>query len=218
MFVYVHIPFCRQKCTYCKFALSPLVRQNEVEKYLRFLRVEIADFFKENPTQTAQSVYFGGGTPSILNAKQLQNLLDLVPKTANCEITLEANAEDITEAYVKDLEVLGVNRISLGVQTLNNQSLAEIGRNSTNGIFNALECLAKSTIKTVNADFIIGLPFVRKGEILRNVQTVLSRFRLNHISVYMLESGKYPPNYKTAITETEICDDYWQIADYLEKI
>lgn len=137
MFLYIHIPFCRRKCTYCKFALVPIVEPARIVRYLTFLAREINTFFTSaeylatNDTKI-ESIYFGGGTPSVLSTHQVAWILDTIRSHAsldsNIEITFECHPTDITLAYAQELLALGINRISLGVETLHNKSLAVIGR------------------------------------------------------------------------------------------
>ncbi len=113
MFFYIHIPFCRQKCQYCHFALTPKFNELKVRIYIDALKKEIEMFFVENPGNTIETIYFGGGTPSILTGEQLAEILDIFRKHkippaplsqgGKVEITLESNPEDITSEYLSTL-------------------------------------------------------------------------------------------------------------------
>lgn len=132
MYHYVHIPFCRQKCTYCKFALTPFVREHQIGRYLESLGQEIVTFFhdgSESGLSEVKSIYFGGGTPSVLSPEQIGRILAQFPSDRlvdGTEVTLEANPEDITGEWASGVHELGVNRISLGVQTMVPESLVRI--------------------------------------------------------------------------------------------
>lgn len=138
MYFYCHIPFCRQRCTYCTFALVPVVEEVRIAKYVAHLGHEIAQGVAG---QQVDSVYFGGGTPSVLSIEHVGHLLEQFPidaRAPDCEITLEANPEDITREYVEGLAKLGVNRISLGVQSLSATSLKEVNRSHPDTVIRAL--------------------------------------------------------------------------------
>lgn len=157
---YIHIPFCRQKCPYCKFALTPIFDEFKKRRYIEYLKKEIREYFSLSSWETknlpeeadfsyrqndsevypvdkkVQTIYFWGWTPSILSIEEIREILEcfLFYKNTPCEITLEANPEDITEDYVRSIVELGINRISIGVQTLNERSLTEIHRSNRQSI------------------------------------------------------------------------------------
>lgn len=110
MFFYLHIPFCRQKCRYCKFALTPKFDELKVRTYIDALKREIAGFFTENPDTSIETVYFGGGTPSVLTGGQIAEILEMFRRQKGfsdiSEITLESNPEDITGEYLDTLSGL----------------------------------------------------------------------------------------------------------------
>ncbi|NRH20461.1 radical SAM protein [Candidatus Gracilibacteria bacterium] len=161
---YIHIPFCKQKCPYCKFALTPVFDEFKKKRYIEYLKKEIKEYFllsswgtKDLPKEADSSycqnnsevypvdkkvktIYFGGGTPSILTSIEIKEILEYFPfyRKTETEITLESNPEDITEEYILSILELGINRISVGVQTLNETSLKEIHRSNPKSIFDAL--------------------------------------------------------------------------------
>lgn len=227
MFSYLHIPFCRQKCLYCKFALTPEFDELRVRTYIDALKREIAEFFRNPPdkggTRGLQSIYFGGGTPSILTGEQIREILDVfgeywqVQDTA--EITLEANPEDITREYVDILSTLGVNRLSLGVQTLNSEALRAVGRaESNNSILRALDILRESPMTNVSIDLIAGLPHTRSGQIAEDLERIFARISPKHVSIYMLEDEVYPESWKTSLpTEETVRNEYLSGMQWLEN-
>ncbi|MDD5769686.1 MAG: coproporphyrinogen-III oxidase family protein [Candidatus Gracilibacteria bacterium] len=233
MYCYIHIPFCESKCLYCRFASIGSLNQALIKKYLSHLLKNIQNF---KNSDFLNSIYFGGGTPSILKEVDL----DLVIKTLkgkflfkkDIEITLETTSKNITLENLNTWHKLGINRISIGIQTLNNKTLAEIGRDNKNIILNGLENLKTSKIKNISIDFIIGLPYVESGEILKDIKYILKNYDfIKHISVYMLEdyyeiieekSGfekiVYPNNWRNlGIKEENYLQEYLQIKNYLEK-
>lgn len=227
---YIHIPFCNQKCPYCKFALTPIYTTTKIQRYLAYLRKEIITFFRENPESSTpnnqKTIYFWGGTPSILTPSDIQEILKCFPFYPNqsIEITLEANPEDITKEYVENIIDLGINRISLGVQTLSDISLKEIHRCSRKNIIEALSVL-DSTITmsrkniSLSVDFILWLPYVRAWDILKNIQEVHSCFSsITHTSVYLLEDEKYPKHWREcSIAPRAIQQEYLDIVEYFEE-
>ena len=159
MFFYLHIPFCRQKCLYCKFALTPRFDDMKVRVYIDALKKEIGDFFNIHPDASIETLYFGGGTPSVLSVAQIGEIIEIFSHQKGFsyirEITLESNPEDITPEYIEGLHRLGVNRLSLGVQTLNSESLRMIGRADSNeSIFRAFESIVNGPIANVSVDLI----------------------------------------------------------------
>lgn len=159
MFFYLHIPFCRQKCLYCKFALTPKLDELKIRTYTDVLKKEITGFFTENSDTLIETVYFGGGTPSLLTSGQIGEILDILRIQKGfvsvSEITLEANPEDITPEYLAEIAELGINRLSLGVQTLKSESLRMVGRAESNEtIFRALDVIAHGPIENISIDLI----------------------------------------------------------------
>jgi len=232
LFSYLHIPFCRQKCLYCKFALTPEFDALRVRTYIDALKWEIMEFFRNPPdkggTGGLQSIYFGGGTPSILSGEQIGEILDIFRQARpvslketglnGVEITLEANPEDITSAYVETLSTLGVNRLSLGVQTLNMEALWAVGRAESNdSIVRALDILKDGPIANISVDLIAGLPHTRPGQVVEDLEEIFARVSPKHVSIYMLEDEVYPESWKKALpTEEMIRDEYLSGAKWLE--
>ncbi len=222
MYNYIHIPFCRQKCKYCKFALTPRWQRIQLDRYLGALESEIREFFawrKEN----LESIYFGGGTPSVLEISDISRILSVFRESGmfseNIEIILEANPEDISFEYVEGLKNIWVNRLSLGIQTLNEKSLSEIGRKPQNTIYCALESLETSGFQNVNMDFIIGLPYVKKWETIENIQELLGKYScIKHVSIYMLEEDRYPVNWKkVSLSKNDFEEEFLAIREFLWK-
>ncbi|MFA5316808.1 MAG: radical SAM protein, partial [Dehalococcoidales bacterium] len=126
--LYVHVPFCRHKCPYCSF-VSYDCREADIPSYLSALKKELA---RRAGGERVRSIYFGGGTPSLLSVKYLGDLISAISSLFNVdeadEITIEANPATINGAYLTAIRELGVNRLSLGVQSLNDRELALLGR------------------------------------------------------------------------------------------
>ena len=198
--LYIHIPFCTYKCSYCNF--FSVVNMNEKEIYKNYadalieeLKLRIDDYNEEMNT-----IYFGGGTPSVLNANLLKYLLDNILNILKNyqdiklikEITIESNINDINSEYINFLESIDNIRISLGLQTFNEKSLSLINRHTElEEIVNALKLLNASTIENISLDFISGLPLNDKFQTKKDIIKALELLpKTKHISLYYLELTK----------------------------
>ena len=184
--IYVHIPFCRKKCTYCDFHFS-----TTFASYRRVLLSQLNHEFHARIHEIAtpiESIYFGGGTPSLLSPEELGSLLEGPKKhTANqaVEITLEVNPEDLTETNLTAWQALGINRLSIGVQTMNDKLLAWMNRNhrgadTRNGL-NLLQQYAFS----VSIDLIFGVPQQTVVD-LEELLALIDAYPIEHVSAYAL--------------------------------
>lgn len=213
--LYIHIPFCRSKCFYCDFFSRP--QHDEADAYVDALLTEW-QLRHEEPGERIETIYIGGGTPSLLSDKQLQKLIAGIGKGIDIrslkEFTVEANPEDICKERIDTWAAMGINRISIGIQSFNSNELTAIGRrHSAESSVKALECLQKSGIN-YSADLIYGLPEQSTEEWMANLRTLL-QFNPPHFSAYLLS---YEPgtrlyamreNGKVAETdETTACDMY----------
>ena len=130
--IYFHIPFCCSKCAYCDFCSTVKWDERYLDAYLEALIRQLGDFFLPGGHYTVDTVYIGGGTPSVMGGKRLAKLLKALGKkvtlTRTCEITVEVNPESADKALFKQLKSAGVNRISMGVQTADDGQLKRIGR------------------------------------------------------------------------------------------
>ena len=229
MYYYLHIPFCRQKCPYCKFALTPVFDEFKKRRYIEHLKKEIREyFFSVNGWSVVNTIYFWWWTPSILSHDEIWEILECFWTPSHwgegwgeVEISFECNPEDISQEYIDGLVKLGINRISLWVQTLSDTSLQEIHRSNRETIFHALECLSLWVNKiSVNVDFILGLPFVSFGETLSGIQELHKKFpHITHTSVYMLEDEKYPKSWKeNSLIEDALQKEFLSIMEYFGSI
>ena len=196
--VYVHIPFCIQKCKYCDFLSAPATDE-VMECYVQGLLKQIDSFrntelFLKNDYEAA-TVFLGGGTPSILKAEQIARILDRITDIFRCrkdtEVTLEANPGTLTEEKLKGFGAAGVNRLSIGVQATDNHMLNILGRIHTYEQFlSNYDMARKAGFSNINLDFMSGLP----GQTLKQwEETMIKAARLGpeHISAYslMIEPG-----------------------------
>ena len=188
--VYVHIPFCLSRCAYCDFTSSVLKDDADVNTYVEHLCKEI-QLLSQNGTfenRVVDTVYFGGGTPSLLKSRYFRSILEtlrLNSRVEPIEMTFEANPATITFDELNELKSLGFNRISIGVQSLNDKTLKAINRR--HNAAEALEAIdmAQKTGLSISVDLMVGLPFQTKDDIKFFVDEV-AKFKVNHISCYML--------------------------------
>lgn len=183
--LYIHIPFCERKCFYCSFAVA-IGQEHRMDQYVSALLAE-ADLYQR---QEIKTIYFGGGTPSMLTTVQWARLINVLKQrfifSADCEITVEANPENLDLEKAQQLFDLGVNRISLGIQTFHDEYLRYLGR--AHDSFKALSAfndLRRAGFKNINIDLMYSFPRQTTEEIIRDVQTVLG-LGSEHVSLYTL--------------------------------
>ncbi len=151
---YIHIPFCIRKCHYCSFVSGFDITGKK--EYLNALNIEIKTRYKNEQLKT---IYFGGGTPSLVEPNELEKILNCFNFDSNPEITIEVNPETVTKEKMQQLKQIGFNRISLGVQTFDNDLLKLIGRNhSEEKIYNSINIIKEAGFKNISIDLIYGLP------------------------------------------------------------
>jgi len=187
--IYIHIPFCKQKCTYCDFHFSTTF-ENYRSEMVKAVCEELIQrkSFLEN--ERIESIYFGGGTPSILNRKELTLIFNTINQhfeiNVTAEITLEANPDDIQTESLLYWKELGINRLSIGIQSFKQEDLTWMNRAHT--VNESLSCiqLAQSTgFQNLTVDLIYGLPNLTNEEWLSHLQKV-AQFGVTHISAYCL--------------------------------
>ncbi|MCM8832046.1 MAG: radical SAM family heme chaperone HemW [Candidatus Omnitrophica bacterium] len=190
--LYIHIPFCKNKCAYCDF-YSILYSEKLAYKYIEILKKQIS-----NLSQSFSTIYIGGGTPTILNFLQLKSLLYSLRKfikNAN-EITIEANPESLDVDKIKLFVDCGINRISIGVQSFNDEKLKNLGRiHSSFQAKEAINLSKKYGFKNINIDLIFGV-FGETYEIWKSDLKEVVNLDPSHISIYMLTYEKKTPLYK----------------------
>ncbi|NUJ97551.1 radical SAM family heme chaperone HemW [Candidatus Gracilibacteria bacterium] len=221
MHLYIHIPFCSSKCKYCRF--SSFVEQEEIKRkyYIEYLKKTIESY--KGGIREIKTIYFGGGSPSSLTGEYIREIMFCLEKkfiiSKNREITLEVNPKDITQEKLQFYLSIGINRFSLGIQSLNFQTLKEIGRDKKKTIFFALDNFEKLYKKNISLDFIIGLPYQKKGQVKKDIQTLLKKYPfIKHISLYMLEDYYYSKSWKKiSIKEEDFLKEYTQTKNFLEE-
>ena len=199
MGLYVHIPFCKQKCMYCDFPAYQNL-QDYYETYVYALVQEMDLWVSEHPESKAKpidTIYFGGGTPTELSIQQLQMIIDKIKSTftidENCHMTIESNPGEVDLQYLTKLVKLGFNRISFGVQTFDDKALTMLhrshdGEKAIQAVYDAKE----AGFTDINIDLIYGLPRQTLEDIQHNLN-IVKDLPINHISTYGLqvEVGTY---------------------------
>lgn len=186
--LYIHIPFCKQACSYCDFyfVTRQQHKQDFVNELLREIHHKKDTRFTKNPVHT---IYFGGGTPSLLSPKQVESILEAIRTVFDLEleeITLEMNPDDVTKDYLSGLKSAGINRASMGVQTFDPDLLDFMHRAHTSEeALACLEILEASAFKVFTADLIYGNPGQTLSSLEKDIDTLL-QFNPPHISAYSL--------------------------------
>lgn len=196
--LYVHIPFCVSKCAYCDFLSAP-ADGNFIDRYIDALCAEIAIRAKVFQNYSVDTLYIGGGTPTVLSEGQFARVFSALKnfKLNLIEATVEANPESLKEGLFCAFKNFGINRISVGVQSLNDNILKEIGRaHNARQAIDGLK-LALSQFENVSADMMLGLPRQTAEDALYTADT-LSAMGVKHISAYGLILEKGTKLYKRA--------------------
>ncbi len=186
--IYIQVPFCQTKCTYCNFHTG-VVSRDRYLPYAEAICREIGESVSANP-ENVDTVYFGGGTPSLLDPALLRKILDTLSSRFSSsarEVTLEADPETITPEKARAWTAAGFNRISLGAQSFNDIELQAAGRMHRRAdIFSAITKLRDASLSNISLDLIAGLPHQTRESWEESVAQVL-QIRPEHLSIYMLE-------------------------------
>ncbi|GAB6190162.1 radical SAM family heme chaperone HemW [Marinitoga arctica] len=179
--LYIHIPFCKSKCLYCDY---PSTTNNRIQnKYFEYLLKEV-DLFDYNGK--VKTIFLGGGTPSFVNVRHIDKIFRKFNIIENAEITIEANPETLTEDKLHEYFSLGVDRLSLGIQTFDNGILKSMNRLYNNEIIVKNYYLARRYFSNINFDFILGLPGDNM-KILENNLKLIEKLKPDHVSYYIFD-------------------------------
>jgi oxygen-independent coproporphyrinogen-3 oxidase len=194
--IYIHVPFCRSRCSYCDFATGAF-ETALAETYVGALAREVETFGLEGAPPEVDTVYFGGGTPSLLTPAQVARVLDAVrgrfAVDADAEVTLEMNPGTVTPEHLRGLREAGVNRASFGAQTFDDRELKRLGRTHTaDDTRRTFEDLRAAGFDNVSFDLIAGLPRQTRAQWERNLDEALA-LRPEHLSLYLLEVHEGTP-------------------------
>jgi oxygen-independent coproporphyrinogen-3 oxidase len=195
--IYIHIPFCRQACHYCNFHFSTSLhyKNDFVAALLKEIELQAANNYLQN--QTVETIYFGGGTPSLLSNEEVNTILNklqqLLPVAANAEITLEANPDDVTDEKLLGWKTAGINRLSIGIQSLFDEDLQWMNRAHT--ATEAKQVIQKARgagFETFTVDLIYGTPGLTDAKWQQNIDWVLQQ-NITHLSCYALTVEEKTP-------------------------
>jgi oxygen-independent coproporphyrinogen III oxidase len=159
--IYIHIPFCRRKCYYCDFYKT--VNTSLTPKFIEALKTEIVQRKNYLENEPVETIYFGGGTPSVLTRNEIVEILNTLHRhftiSPNVEITFEANPDDLSGDYLKEIYQAGIRRLSIGIQSFQNEILQKMNRrHDAAQAIEAVENAAKTGFNDISADLIYGLP------------------------------------------------------------
>lgn len=186
--IYIHIPFCRKKCFYCDFYKTTAVSQKPL--FLEVLQEEIRMQQNYLGGETVETVYFGGGTPSVLSQPELKRILDLLflhhTVSDTAEITVEANPDDLSLTYLNELKATGVNRLSIGIQSFSDEDLKRMNRrHSSEQAIQSVRDARQAGFTDISIDLIYGLPGLSLARWEQNLKKAVE-LPASHLSAYHL--------------------------------
>jgi len=194
--IYIHIPFCRNKCDYCSFYSIPMSNNDVVDLYIETLLKEVDYISGIHGKVNADTVYFGGGTPSILNPRQVEKIINRISDKfiigSDPEITLEMNPDDLLSEKLEGFTSAGVNRIVLGVQSLDTEMRSAIGRRGKYVSKDLLDLFFSQSGYIRCIDIIAGLPGQSEQQLLNDLVTITA-YKPEHISLYLLSVDEDTP-------------------------
>lgn len=216
--LYIHIPWCVKKCPYCDFNSHAIKGNLPEQEYINALKtdLDLAILDIDTTTSLLRSIFIGGGTPSLFSDKAIAEILEYIAKklrlSSNLEITMECNPGTVERKYIEGYATAGVNRISLGIQSFNNQHLKQLGRIHDNQeAINAIEIVAKN-FNNFNLDIMYGLPNQSIEQAHHDITQAIS-FAPTHISAYNLTiepNTEFAKNIPNNMPNDDIC---YQIQD-----
>ena len=217
--IYIHIPFCDKKCEYCDFCTFVRM-EKEYRKYTDYLIKEIRMY----PKIKYDTIYFGGGTPSLLPVAMISEILDELDWSENAEITLELNPADVTFEKLKKLNKIGINRLSIGIQSFQDHVLKFIGRqHSSEDAINVYKMARKAGFSNITVDLMFGIPNQSLEDLQRDLD-ILRELKPENVSIYSLiwEEGtvfwsKLQKGILSEIDQDLEAEMYEKIIDFFEK-
>ena len=233
--LYIHIPFCKQKCSYCDFC-SYANKESFIKRYIQCVLKEIIEVGNNNKIDfengkddlfLVKTIYIGGGTPSLIDSKYIVQIIEDIKLNfeidEKAEITIEVNPGTVTEAKLKDYKECGINRLSIGLQSTKNELLKQIGRiHDYNKFLETYKLARKVGFKNINVDLMIGLPNQKIMDLKESLKEII-RLKPEHVSVYSLivEEGtpiaqKIQRGELTLPNENEERNMYWYVKNTLE--
>ncbi len=212
--VYIHIPFCTRKCAYCDFySVTDLsLTDKYTDAVIRNIRAVKSDNY------TADTVYFGGGTPSLLSAIQIERILTELPLAKDAEISMECNPDSVKHEYLRDVKNAGINRVSFGVQSFNDNELSRLGRlHNSKRAAAAISEAYDVGFENISADLMLAVPYQTLSSLNENLK-IISSLPLKHISAYMLKIEHGTPLYDNNELINAVPNDDDMADYYLEAV
>ena len=210
-YIYIHIPFCLRKCNYCSFYSEKFASELK-NRFVSFLIKEINQVkqrFKIKPL----TIYFGGGTPSLLDVSDIQKIISQFDLSQIQEITLESNPKNITSVFVQKLSEIPINRISLGAQSFIDSELNLLGRlHNSEQISRAFELIRNQGFNNISLDLIYGLPNQKMLDVQFSLERIIE-LNPEHVSLYCLNLEENVPLYskKHLIPEDEVIAGFYDL-------
>ena len=224
--IYIHIPFCRSKCLYCDFCSKPTRDSERISAYVDRLIEDIRAYKTDVEIMPADTVYFGGGTPTLMTAQQYGRILDAVRERfgifPNAEITSECNPRTVDLEKLKEMKAVGVNRISMGMQSGDDGELKALDRAHTyKDASDAVKMVREAGFSNLSLDIMYGIPNQTKESLRDTVEKAVA-LSPEHLSLYALKVEEGTPFYdmmdKLSLPDDDtVADMYTYICDTLEK-
>lgn len=232
--LYIHIPFCKQKCSYCDFC-SYANKESFIKRYIQCVLKEIIEVGNNNKIDfengkddlfSVKTIYIGGGTPSLIESKYIVQIMEEIKSNfeidEKAEITIEVNPGTVTLEKLEDYNKVGINRLSIGLQSTHEHLLKEIGRIHTYLDFlDTFRFAREAGFENINVDLMIGLPNQTLAEVQDSIEEIVS-MEPEHISVYSLILEEGTPLFKKVEEGLELPDEelerkmYWNVKRILE--
>lgn len=213
--LYIHVPFCVRKCRYCDF--FSVTDISLAESYVRSVIRNISAL-----KESFSTVYFGGGTPSLLSAEQISSILSAAEIKSGAEVSMEVNPGTAGESYFREIKAAGVNRISFGIQSFNDKELSALGRiHKASEAVSAVFSAGKAGFENISGDIMLAVPFQTENSLRETLEKAVS-LPLTHISAYLLKVEEGTPLSKDRAllealpSEDETADMYLETVDFLE--
>ena len=234
--IYIHIPFCKKKCEYCDFK-SYAGKEKLIDDYIKCLKYELKEVgngnkldYENNLDKLAiiKTIYIGGGTPSLIDSRYINEILEIVKQNYtlddDLEITIEVNPGTVNEEKLEQYKKSGINRLSIGLQSTHDRLLKKIGRiHNYDDFFNTFKLARKVGFRNINVDLMLGLPEQSIEDLKLSIEEII-KLNPEHISVYSLIIEEGTPFYKKLeANELELPKDeverkmYWSVKKELEK-
>lgn len=218
--IYIHFPYCTHHCVYCDFNVRELKQRIEIDSYVEVLQKEIQCYVKKIAKEySIDSIFFGGGTPSLLSAELVRHLMlqfrSIYSLRESVEVTMEANPNSVTFSRLMSFREAGINRLSFGVQSFHEKHLKTLERvHSSRQAFEAVRLAYQTGFENINLDFIFGIP----GQTLKEFQNdIFEALELHpsHLSTYQLSVAKNNPLYPYLLGENVCAQMYEWVIKYL---